>query len=77
MNSVVIKCLYNINVLAGYTAASLSHRGPSVKQRQNCCSGLPPLYQDLITCHGWPVKEVIVNLPIRLKGNAKCISGNY
>ena len=48
-----------------------------MKQRQNCCSGLPPLYQDLITCHGWPVKEVIVNLPIRLKGNAKCISGNY
>ena len=43
MNSIVIKCLYNINVLAGYTGASLHHRGPSAKQRQNRFSGLPPL----------------------------------
>ena len=77
MNSSVIKCLYNVNVLAGYTAASLRQRAPSAKQRQNRCSGLPPLYQDLIARHGWPVKEVIVNLPIRLKGNPKCISSNY
>jgi len=77
MNSIVIKCLYNINVLVGYTAASLSHGGPSAKQCQNRCSGLPPLYQDSIARHGWPVKEVIVNLSIRLKGNAKCISSNY
>ena len=34
------------------------------------------MYQDLSTCHDWPVKNVIVDLPIRLKGNLKCISGN-
>ena len=27
-------------------------------------------------CHGWPVNKAIVNLPIRLKGNSKRISGN-
>ena len=27
-------------------------------------------------CHDWPVKKAIVNLPIRLKGNSKHISGN-
>ena len=26
--------------------------------------------------HDWPVKKVIVDLPIRLKGNSKRISGN-
>ena len=26
--------------------------------------------------HDWPVKEAIVNLPIRLRGNLKHISGN-
>ena len=27
-------------------------------------------------CHDWPVKNAIVNLPIRMKGNSKCISSN-
>ena len=27
-------------------------------------------------CYDWPVKNIIVNLPIRLKGNLKCISSN-
>ena len=26
--------------------------------------------------HDWPVKKAMVNLPVRLKGNLKCISGN-
>ena len=34
------------------------------------------MYQDLSTQHDWPVKKAIVNLPIRLKGNSKRISGN-
>ena len=43
---------------------------PSAKQRQNPCSGFPPVYQDLSTRHDWPVKKAIVDLPIRLKGNS-------
>ena len=27
-------------------------------------------------CRDWPVKKAIVDLPIRLKGNLKLISGN-
>ena len=27
-------------------------------------------------CNGWPVKETIVKLPTRMKGNLKCTSGN-
>ena len=27
-------------------------------------------------CHDWPVKKAIVDLPIRMKGNSNCISGN-
>ena len=42
----------------------------------NPCSVPPPVYHDLTTCHDRPVKCVIVDLPIRLKGNLKCISGN-
>ena len=38
--------------------------------------GLRFVYQDLSTCHGWPVNKAIVNLPIRLKGNSKRISSN-
>ena len=34
------------------------------------------MYQDLSTCHDWPVKKAIVNLPIRLKGNSEHIYGN-
>ena len=26
--------------------------------------------------HDWPVEEAIVNLPIKIKGNLKCTSGN-
>ena len=36
----------------------------------------PPVYQDLSTCHDWPVKKAIVNLPIKIKGNSKRTSGN-
>ena len=34
-----------------------------------------PVYQDLTTRHDWTVKKAIVDLPIRLKGNLKRISG--
>ena len=27
-------------------------------------------------CYDWPVKNAIVNLPIRPEGNLKCISSN-
>ena len=49
---------------------------PSVKQRRNPCSRSSAVYQDLSTCHDWPVKKAIVDLPIRLKGNLKRISSN-
>ena len=34
------------------------------------------MYQDLSKRHDWPVKKGIVDLPIRMKGNSKRISGN-
>ena len=34
------------------------------------------MYPDLSTRHDWPVKNAIVNLPIREKRNLKRISGN-
>ena len=34
------------------------------------------MYQDLSSCHDWPVEKAIVNLPIRWTGNLKCISSN-
>ena len=34
------------------------------------------MYQDLSTRHDWSVKKFIVDLPIRLKVNLKCTSGN-
>ena len=43
---------------------------PPAKQDRNPCSGPSPLYQDLITCYDWPVKNAIVDLPIRLKENS-------
>ena len=52
------------------TKLSLSQ---SVKERRNACSGPPPVYPDLSTCHDWPVKKP---LSIRLKGNSKRTSGN-
>ena len=36
----------------------------------------PPVYQDLSTRNDWPVKNAIVDLPIRMKGNSKHTSGN-
>ena len=42
---------------------------PSAKQRRNPCSGPSPVYQDLITRYDWPVKNAIVDLPIRLNEN--------
>ena len=36
------------------------------------------MYQDFITHHDWFVKKkAIVNLPIRVKGNSKRISGDF
>lgn len=35
--------------------------------RQILVLGLWVVYQDLSTCHGWPVNKAIVNLPSRLK----------
>ena len=34
------------------------------------------MYQDLRTSNGWPVKKAIVDLPIKMKRNSKCTSGN-
>ena len=44
--------------------------------RQILVLGLQVVYQDLSTCHGWPVHKAIVNLLSRLKGNSKRISGD-
>ena len=48
----------------------------SAKQRQNSCSGPPPVYEDLSTCHNWRVQNAIGDLPITMKANSKCTSGN-
>ena len=48
----------------------------SAKQRGNPCSGPPPVYQDLSTCHDWPLEKAIVSFPISMKGNSKRISSN-
>ena len=34
------------------------------------------MYQDLSTPHDWPVKNAIVDLPIKMKRNWKRTSGN-
>ena len=34
------------------------------------------MFQDLSTRHDWPVKNAIVDLPIKLKGTSKRISSN-
>ena len=49
---------------------------PSTKQRRNPCFRPPPVYQDLSTRHDWLVKNAIVDLPIRMKGNSKRASDN-
>ena len=36
----------------------------------------PPVYQDIITRHDWPVNKAIVDLPIKMKGNSKRTSEN-
>ena len=46
---------------------------PSAKQRQNPCSGPPPVYKDLSTRHDWPVKKAIVDLLIRLNGSRNAL----
>ena len=45
----------------------------SVKQRRNPQSGPPPVYQNLSTCHDWPVKKVMFDFPIRLKGTRNAL----
>ena len=61
----------NFFPLLGISVVSLS-----AKQCQNPCCGSPPVYQDLSTFHVWPVKNAIVDWPIRVKGNSKHSSGN-
>ena len=34
------------------------------------------MYQDLSTLYDWPVKEAIVDLPVRMKRNSERSSGN-
>ena len=42
----------------------------SEKQRRNPSrSGPPPVYQEFSTCHDWPVKNAIVDLPVKIQGN--------
>ena len=36
----------------------------------------PAMYQDFSTRHDWPVKNAIVDLPIRLRENSRRVSGN-
>ena len=48
---------------------------PSGNHRRNPCSGPPHVYQDLCMRHDWSIKNPIVDLPIRLKGNTKRTSG--
>ena len=48
----------------------------SAKYPQNPCSWPLPVYQDLNVGHDLPVKNAIVNLPIKMKGNSKHTSGN-
>ena len=42
----------------------------SAKQCWNPYSGPLPVYQDLSMRHDWPLKRVIINLPIRSKRNS-------
>ena len=49
---------------------------PSSKHRRNPCFAPLPMYQDSSTCHDWPVKNVMVDLPIKMKGNSKRSSCN-
>ena len=67
-------CTQAIQTWPGCTTKLLL--SPSAKQCWNPCSTPPPVYQDLSACRDWPVKKAIVNLPIRLKGNSKLISGS-
>ena len=46
-----------------------------MKQRQNPCSGPPPVCLDLSTRYDWPVKKAIVDLPV--KGNLKRTYDNW
>ena len=48
----------------------------SAKQGRNPCSGPPLVYQDLSTCHDWPVEKAIVSIPVSMKGNWKRTSSN-
>ena len=43
----------------------------SAKQHRNPCSRLPLVNQYLSTHHDWPVKNAIVDLPFKMKGNSK------
>ena len=39
-------------------------------------SGPLAVFQDLSAPHGWPIKKVMVDLPVRLKGNSKHTASN-
>ena len=48
-----------------------------MKPHRNFCSWPPFAYQDLGTCHDWPVKKAMVSLSIRVKGNLKHFCVNF
>ena len=81
--SVVSNCtigLFQGGAIAFFVACAVDGTkpclSPSAKQRRNPCFGPSPVYQDLSMRHDWPGKKAIVDLPIKMKGNSKHISGN-
>lgn len=59
---------------------SLAHRGNYTLVQSTCETApkslfwAPPIFQELSTCHdynNWPVKQAIVDSPIRMKGNSE------
>ena len=56
--------------ISKYTACAANETklrlSPSAKQRPNPSPGPPLVYQDLSARHDWPVKNAIVDLPIKI-----------
>ena len=73
---------YTENLLIGSVLPVLAHvtyeteLWLSAKQQGNHCCGAPLVYQDLSTCHDWPIKQASVVLWIKMKGNSKHTSGH-
>ena len=47
-----------------------------LRNRAEILPGPLPVFQDLSTCHDWPVRNPIVYLSIKMKGKLKRTSGN-